>query len=66
MQNYGIEVPEPAPHTPRSPEWGFMRMGYGGVFDIFFAFGLFKLAGDVNFFPPALIEIFEGLILLAM
>ncbi|HZO82592.1 MAG TPA: hypothetical protein VFB33_12940 [Candidatus Binataceae bacterium] len=62
MEHYGIEVPEPAPYAPRDPEWGFMRMGYGEVFDIFFAFGLFKLAADARFFPPSLIEIFEGLI----
>jgi len=29
-----------------------MRVGYGEVFDIFFAFGLFKLAADANFLPP--------------
>ncbi len=62
MRHYGIEVPEPAPYAPPDPQWGFMRMGYGEVFDIFFAFGLFRLAGEARFFPPVLMEIFEGLI----
>ncbi len=62
MRHYGIAAPEPPPDLPRDPEWGFMRMGYGEVFDIFFAFGLFRLAADARYFPPELIEIFEGLI----
>ncbi len=62
MEHYGIPVPEPDSYTARSPKWGFMRMGYGEVFDIFFAFGLFRLATDAGFFPPSLSEIFERLI----
>jgi hypothetical protein len=63
MNHYGIEVPPDLDgYTERGPEWGFMRMGYGEVFDIFFAFGLFKLAAEAGFFPPTLTEIFERLI----
>jgi hypothetical protein len=62
MNNYGIPVPDADGYTPRDPEWGFMRMGYGEVFDIFFAFGLFKLASEAMFFPPLLSQIFERLI----
>jgi hypothetical protein len=61
MRHCGLDVPEAAPDKPGDPEWGFMRMGYGEIFDTFFAFGLFKLAGDTGFFPPSLMEIFEGL-----
>jgi hypothetical protein len=61
MREYGIEVPEPEPYMARQAEWGFIRMGYGEVFDIFFAFGLFKLAAEAQFFPPPLVEIFERL-----
>ncbi|HTR62037.1 MAG TPA: ferritin-like domain-containing protein [Candidatus Binataceae bacterium] len=62
MEHYGIPVPDPDSYTPRDPEWGFMRMGYGEVFDIFFAFGLFKLGSDAGFFPESLAQIFESLI----
>ncbi len=62
MQHYGIALPDPEGYKPRDPEWGFMRMGYGEVFDTFFAFGLFKLAADTSFFPPSLVEIFERVI----
>lgn len=60
LQHYDIPLP-PEEHEPtRDPEWGFMRMGYGECFDSFFAFGLFKIASDTNFFPPALVEVFDG------
>lgn len=62
MQYYEIEVPDPEHYEPRDAQWGFMRMGYGEVFDIFFAFGLFKLAAETHFFPESLTDIFEGLI----
>jgi hypothetical protein len=46
MEHSAIAVPDLDGYTPRDPEWGFMRMGYGEVFDIFFAFGLFKLGAE--------------------
>jgi hypothetical protein len=51
--------PEPAYRRPRDAEWAFMRAGYSECIDSFFGFGLFKLAKDTGFFPPALIDTFE-------
>ena len=62
MTHYAIVLPDPDTYQPRDPRWGFMRIGYGEVFDIFFAFGLFKLAAETGFFPDSLTQIFEKLI----
>jgi len=60
--HYGIEVP-PFVRDPLSDaEWDFIRTGYGECFDSFFAFGLFSLAGESGFFPPALLRLFEPII----
>ncbi len=57
---YGIALaPEPAYVRPRDPEWSFMRSGYSECIDSFFGFGLFRIADDTGFFPPALIDTFE-------
>lgn len=57
---YGIELePEPDYVKPKDAEWAFMRSGYSECIDSFFGFGLFKIAKDTGFFPPALIDTFE-------
>ncbi len=57
---YGIELaPEPEYRRPKDPEFAFMRTGYSECIDSFFGFGLFKIARDSGFFPPALIDTFE-------
>jgi hypothetical protein len=60
MQHYGIPVPDGGAETPRDPEWGFLRMGYGECFDSFFAFGLFHVAAASGIFPAPLVQIFDG------
>jgi hypothetical protein len=57
---YGIELaPEPAYTRPRDPEFAFLRTGYSECIDSFFGFGLFRIARESGFFPPALVDTFE-------
>jgi hypothetical protein len=63
LRFYNIPLlPEQAYSAPRNPESMFIRTGYGECFDSFFAFGLFKLAKDSGYFPPALVDVFEPVI----
>ncbi len=59
LGHYGIPCAAAAADPPHDPEWGFVRMGYGECFDSFFAFGLFRIAADTGFFPPALVALFD-------
>ena len=61
MKHYAIAVPDPVGYT-RGPSgdscgWDMARCSIS-----FFAFGLFKLAAEVGFFPDSLTQIFEKLI----
>jgi hypothetical protein len=57
--HYRIPVEPPPRFTPRSLESDFLFAGFGECFDSFFAFGLFALARQSGFFPPALVKLFE-------
>ncbi|HEY2037050.1 MAG TPA: hypothetical protein VGG96_08550 [Steroidobacteraceae bacterium] len=57
--HYRIPVESPPHFTPRSLESDFLFAGFGECFDSFFAFGLFALARQSGFFPPALVQVFE-------
>jgi len=56
---YRIPIDPPPPFTPSSLESDFLFAGFGECFDSFFAFGLFALARESGFFPPALVKVFE-------
>jgi hypothetical protein len=57
--HYRIAIESPPRFTPRSLESDFLFAGFGECFDSFFAFGLFALARESGFFPPALVTVFE-------
>jgi hypothetical protein len=57
--HYRIAIESPPPFVPRSLESDFLFAGFGECFDSFFAFGLFALARQSGFFPPALVKVFE-------
>jgi hypothetical protein len=61
--HYALPVPpKPESPPPADVEWAFLRTGYGECFDSFFAFGLFRLAAESGFFPPALLARFDPLV----
>ncbi len=63
IRHYGIGLKGEEPYVViPDAEWGFLRTGYGECFDSFFAFGLFKLAQELGFFPAPLVEVFEPII----
>jgi hypothetical protein len=58
--HYGIRVEPGAQGRPaKNPAWAFLRTGYGECLDSFFAFGLFRIGQQSQYFPDALLSIFE-------
>ena len=63
LHSYGIKTKLETDYKPPSdPEWAFIRTGYGECFDSFFAFGLFHMAKESGYFPPALVDVFEPVV----
>ena len=59
-QHYGIPVkPFARPAPPADAERAFLSTGYGECLDSFFAFGLFAIGKRSEYFPAALIDIFD-------
>ena len=59
-RHYGIALARfPEPQPPKDPTWGFLRTGYGECMDSFFAFGLFRIGADSQFFPAGIVSVFE-------
>lgn len=60
IARYGIDVGEhPRAAVPKNPTWAFLQTGYGECMDSFFAFGLFRIGADSQFFPSGIISVFE-------
>ena len=59
-RHYGIHVDDhPTPEVPVNPTRAFLRTGYGECMDSFFAFGLFRMGERAQYFPKALVDVFE-------
>ncbi|MGA7932219.1 MAG: ferritin-like domain-containing protein [Kovacikia sp.] len=63
IRRYDVKITEPpAPVVPANIETAFIDFGFGECLDTFFAFGLFELARQANYFPGALFTIFDPII----
>ncbi|WP_439814541.1 ferritin-like domain-containing protein [Zavarzinia sp. CC-PAN008] len=62
IERYGVEVEEQPVELPdMDVETAFMDFGYGECLDAFLGFGVFKIARESEFLPPAMFDIFENL-----
>ena len=63
LNHYDIQIPEPdKAEIPEDIETAFTDFEFGECLDSFFAFGLFDLARQSNYFPEPLFEIFNPLL----
>ncbi len=61
--HYGIEVKErPAKPRPKNMQQAFIDFGFDECLDSFFAFGMFGLAREAQYFPEPLFTIFDALV----
>jgi hypothetical protein len=63
LRRYDITSPEPVPEAiPADVEKAFIGFGYSECLDSFGAFGIFELARQSGYFPPALFTIFDQIL----
>jgi len=63
INHYDVPINEPpAPKAPPNIEQEFIDFGFGECLDSYFAFGMFELARQTNYFPEALFTIFDPIL----
>lgn len=63
IKHYDVKLAEPpAPTVPDNIEREFIDFGFGECLDSYFAFGMFDLARQTNYFPKALFTIFDPIL----
>jgi hypothetical protein len=63
VARYDIRVAQRASvQLPSKPEQAFVDLGYGECIDSFFAFGLFEVARQSDFFPKPLLDVVEPIL----
>ena len=63
INHYEVKIAEPpAPVVPANIEQEFIDFGFGECLDSYFAFGMFGLARETNYFPEALFTIFDPIL----
>lgn len=63
INHYNVKIAEPpTPTVPDNIEQAFIDFGFGECLDSFFAFGMFGLARETNYFPEALFTIFDPIL----
>lgn len=63
IKHYDVPINEPAPPTvPPNIAQEFIDFGFGECLDSYFAFGMFDLARQTNYFPEALFTIFDPIL----
>ncbi|XGV96930.1 MAG: ferritin-like domain-containing protein [Leptolyngbya sp. BL-A-14] len=63
IEHYDVKIDEPpAAEIPANIEQEFIDFGFGECLDSYFAFGMFGLARETNYFPEALFTIFDPIL----
>ncbi len=63
IRHYDVPITEPpAPTLPPKIEQEFIDFGFGECLDSYFAFGMFDLARQTNYFPESLFTIFDPIL----